>query len=226
MPRGLTAIARRFTRWLGRQIGANDEQMDVLAYGAFFVIQGLIITALVVIQAWIFGAFLETALVALTAVSLRRVGGGAHCWSPLRCTIVASLLYPLLGLLTQALQQPYISGSTSMQVAVVLLFILLALAGLFRYAPAVSPTKPVSDRIKAGLRRKARYFAMVLALALGGSLLLPASTHAAWVLPILVGWVAQVFHLTPAGFAWMNRIDRALQHLTRPFEGMEGGVQR
>ncbi|MCG8400661.1 MAG: accessory gene regulator B family protein, partial [Firmicutes bacterium] len=73
---------------IGRILKMDKEREEIIAYGAFGLIQTLWSLVLTVVFGLIFNVLAEVLIVSLTAVVLRKFSGGAHATSPNRCAVL------------------------------------------------------------------------------------------------------------------------------------------
>ena len=137
----------------------DDEQRQVVAYAIENFILAIAGFILILMTGYLFQAMMPAAAAAITGGLLRRVSGGAHAKTAVRCLFSGAIAYGALGVLAKY-TAVYIPGKT-----IVYCGLLVALLIVSIYAPVDCPAKRIKSLI---LRRKLKLASIVFILGLFG----------------------------------------------------------
>lgn len=120
----------------------DHDQEEVLAYGAFVLIQTLICIIMDVVFGIVFNVLIETLIISFTASILRKSSGGAHATSAMNCAIIGMVIFGALALLVKH----YVINIGFLYVAVVVIAsCLFAYYIMYKYSPVGTVTKPLKN---------------------------------------------------------------------------------
>jgi len=193
----------------------DKDREEVIAYGAFNLLQTLWSTFVLVIFGIIFGTFPSILVIALTAALLRKFSGGAHATSPNRCTLTSVIAFGSFSILIKYIML-YIN------VTLIILYqiasFIFTYVTLFKHCPVDSPNKPIKNPETRLKFRKASF--KVLFLIYFISLLLWIfflKTHEMFLLTVLVsistGILWQSLTMTYTGHLIINKFDIFIQNI-------------
>jgi len=132
---------------LGRLVGLNSEDIEVVAYGIDYLLAGLLGLILVILMGLVLDLLRETVAVTLGWGLLRFFAGGAHCTALWRCN-VASLIGILVAVIV-AINIPFLLEPL-IWVVICSAWVLLA---VWLWAP-INSERPVNDPRKREYLRK------------------------------------------------------------------------
>lgn len=142
-------IASKILRTLS--IDDKDKE-EVLAYGAFVLIQTILITLMVAFFGIIFNVMYEALIILFIASYLRKSSGGAHATTPMNCALISVIIFGGLALVVKY----YV-----INIDLLLLFIGMIIAFIFTYyimlyySPVETENKPLRDaKVRARLKKK------------------------------------------------------------------------
>ena len=204
------------------ELGLDNDHKEVIAYGAFALLDTIFCMALIVIFGLIFGVLLESLIVSFTISILRKYSGGAHASSPGICAGVGTVIAVGLALLIYFISIPLINFR---------FIILLALPTfawsyyiIHKLAPVDSAAKPIkTDRKKERLKRGSilvlcAYMAIVV-LNILMYLLVHEKKLLTFSLCIYGGTIWQAFTLTKGGHVTIAKVDAFLNHILTFIKG-------
>ncbi len=197
---------------LAGKLGVDQQQKDVLAYGAYSILY----TAWSIFLLFVTGLIMDTMgeiIVLSTASSiLRRYSGGAHATSPHRCAMTGVVVFGVLAFGVK------LFAEFSYLYMVVYFAVAYGIARylIWRHAPVDTPTKPIRDE-----QRKMQFKRMsnrVVDVSFGTILAFgilnrgkPGDFYI-WVsLAISTGLLWQAFTLTTYGNMFINFFDKILK---------------
>jgi accessory gene regulator B len=188
-------ILRPAAAFLGHRLGLTSEEEEIALFGLQTLIYPMISFLLVVIAGHIFGCLWHS-LTVFTAMFLLRVfSGGAHSDSPLKCSLIGTVVVVSLGK-SGALTAP-LFNSANLSLLVIFGAVLCLLIN-WRLAPVDSPAKPIND---FNHRKKLRLLSMITVFVITTFqlLLLFYRPLLSIVLAVSLGLWWQTFTLTKAG---------------------------
>lgn len=181
-----------------------EERRDVVAFGLTTLFLAVLDILGIAVAGFLTGLPGPTFAAAATFAFFRLLTGGAHFSGPLLCCVASSLLLSgcaLFGGWLSAVMTPL------SQIAFIAGVSFIAGAVTAAYAPVASPGKPLTDRRRVSLKRKALAFdtawvvAAVSAICFDNSLVALASA---------LGLLAQTITLTPGGARLFDLVDRTV----------------
>lgn len=200
----------------------NKDQEEIIAYGAFNLIQTTWCILLVLLFGAIFGVMVKAFIISFVISILRKYSGGVHASSPNRCALIGAVVS--VGL---ALCISYLNHFINIQVGIIIgtIIFLVAYYIIYRYAPVDSPAKPIKkETTRKKLRKKSIFIINVLIIIIIIIILINYLVSGIqFMLPIIeciiVGVLWQVITLTPKGRLVLLRIDIFLKCLTEEYGG-------
>lgn len=142
----LAEISQKLTYYITNQLNYDEEKKEIIAYAietALLTFSGVLLISLL---GYFFEALMPTLISAAFGGSLRRLSGGAHFNTPLKCLLSGALTYALIGVLTiKIVDHNLINSYITTALLVITLIIVLILA------PVESEGKPIHSM---SLRRK------------------------------------------------------------------------
>lgn len=206
---------------LSKALKLNKDQQEIIAYGAFNLIQTAWCILLVLLFGAIFNVTVKAFIISFIISILRKYSGGAHASSPNRCALIGAFMSVGLALITN-----YINSYINFQVVIsigIITFI-LAYYAIHRYAPVDSPAKPIVKEATRQKMKKKSFFVLnilvtIVIVFLSSYLIFKAE----FLLPIMsciyAGVLCQVITLTPKGYLVLSKIDILLKCLTEKLGG-------
>lgn len=157
---GIYNISNKLAGVITYELDYDEDKKEIIAYAIETALLFMIGTLLIMLFGYIFNALLPTVLVAIFGSSLRRVSGGAHFNTPLKCMIFGSLIYGLIGVIAKKLIDYDLTNKSVLMISI--LFSLLIVAFL---APVDSEAKPIhSSSFKFKLKISALVFIIISSL--------------------------------------------------------------
>ncbi|WP_027717565.1 accessory gene regulator ArgB-like protein [Desulfovirgula thermocuniculi] len=204
--------SRRIAAFLRQNLDLTAEQEEVAAYALLVIFLTAASVAAVAFLGWLLGCMGEALAVLFTVFVLRSFSGGAHCTSPVRCTLTSALLAPAMGKLAAA--GSLLLGAKALYPAV------LGGGGLatwlcWRLAPVESPAKPLTSEAARAFFRRASTAVAAGAIILQVALLRFTPVPRSLVLAVTAGLLWQVFTLTAAGHRFVAGLDKTLSIIAR-----------
>ena len=209
----MISLANKLAAYLGRELGKNEDEIEVMAYGFIGIIQMLAIYMITSVISLIFGFFWEATVVFLSVGFLRRLTGGAHSQGIYNCLVYSVVFICLISSLARfVLSNEGIAVYVACGCAAVLVFgyVIITIK-----APIAPPNKPCrTEEKRRRLRRGAFLVLTVFALIVAVGFFVREDAPRIYSLSIALAlstlW--QLFMMTPIGFALIRLVDGAFGH--------------
>lgn len=159
-------ITARITNLITNELNYSDEKKEIITYAVETALLSVFGTLLLVVFGYLVNALEPAMMAALFGVLLRRVSGGAHFNTPLKCLLIGALIFTALGILAKILVAYDVLNATFQLLILLVSFILVALL-----APVDSVAKPIhSGKLRISLKISSLIF-------IGLSFLMITFTH-------------------------------------------------
>lgn len=217
----IESVSNNLASKISSYLKLNKDEEEIIAYGAFNLIQ----TVWCVLLVLLFGAICnvtEKAIIISVVISiLRKYSGGAHSGSPNRCAIIGAIVSVGLALFIR-----YLNDFINFQVAIFIgsISFMLSYYAIYKYAPVDSPAKPiVKDIVKKKMKKKSFFvlnlLVSIIMVLFISYLIFEVRFLLSIVICIYAGVLWQVLTLTPKGYSVLLKIDIFLKCLTEKFGG-------
>ncbi|WP_238859584.1 accessory gene regulator B family protein [Clostridium sp. YIM B02569] len=200
-------------------LNVNEEQEQIIVYGAINLFQMLFAILWVIIAGLLFGVFYEALIFSITASILRKYSGGVHASSPSRCVIIGTFSAALAGILINNI----FYSINSINVAVISgAIIIFAFITVFRNAPVDSIKKPIKDiETRRQFKRKSIFVIFIFSFIIIILFMLNEKFSELYYIKLIesisVGVLWQTITLTKNGINFLNKVDFCLKYI---IEGM------
>lgn len=147
------------------RLEVNEEQREVMAYGAFALIQIFINIFLLIIIGTLLNVAIEAVIISVVSSILRKYSGGVHLTSPWKCTIMGICVCVFASTVIKSLNLKLTF------IFIILLVIIWAYFFIKKYAPVDTPTKPIRNqdrrnRMKKGAIKVLKVYGILIAVNL------------------------------------------------------------
>lgn len=191
----------------------GEDQQEIIAYGAFNLLQTLWALLWVAIFGLAFGVVMEAMIVTFTIALLRKYSGGAHFSSPNRCAVIGGIVSALLALMITVVF-PLINIKVIIPLELILL--LICYYNIDKLAPVDSPAKPITKIEKRKLLRRQSIlvFNIMITIILILTILYfryNTTLFLQWGGLIFIGIVWQTLTLTSIGHQFFYKIDETFK---------------
>lgn len=204
-------------------LNVNEEQEQIIVYGAINLFQMLFAILWVIIAGLLFGVFYEALIFSISASILRKYSGGVHASSPSRCIIIGTFSAVLAGILINNI----FYSINSINVAVISgAIIIFAFITVFRNAPVDSIKKPIKNiETRKQFKRKSIFTIFIFSFIIIILFMLNEKFSELYYIKLIesisVGVLWQTITLTKNGINFLNKVDSALKYI---IEGMGTSV--
>lgn len=204
-------------------LNVNEEQEQIIVYGAINLFQMLFAILWVIIAGLLFGVFYEALVFSISASIFRKYSGGVHASSPSRCVIIGTFSAALAGILINNI----FYSINSINVAVISgAIIIFAFITVFRNAPVDSIKKPIKNiETRRQFKRKSIFVIFIFLFIIIILFMLNEKFSELYYIKLIesigVGVLWQTITLTKNGINFLNKVDSALKYI---IEGMGTSV--
>lgn len=191
----------------------DKDQEEIIAYGAFCLIQVLWAIFWVIIFGAIFNVLAGAIIITFTIAVLRKYSGGAHFSSPNSCAVIGGVVCAALALITDKVFPLF-----DVKILIILGMICLAISYfiVIKLAPVDSSAKPIRKvETRQRLKRQSILTLNILLLIMGILLFIYFKYNNVFLLrtseAICLAIMWQTFTLTSIGHNIFNIIDNFLK---------------
>ncbi|WP_236897401.1 accessory gene regulator ArgB-like protein [Clostridium beijerinckii] len=204
-------------------LNVNEEQEQIIIYGAINLFQMLFAILWVIIAGLLFGVFYEALIFSITASILRKYSGGVHASSPSRCVIIGTFSAVLAGILINNIFYTINSITVAVISGAIIIF---AFITVFRNAPVDSIKKPIKNiETRKQFKRKSILAISIFLFIIIILFILNEKFSELYYIKLIesigVGVLWQTITLTKNGINFLNKVDSALKYI---IEGMGTSV--
>lgn len=218
-------IANNISSKMASELKLDKDKEEIIAYGAYSLLQSTWSFLLIALFGFIFGVFLSAVVSSFAAAFLRKYSGGAHASSPNRCGIIGVIIFIAIALFIDKV----ILG---LNIRLMYILIFMGLAYLFTYllvyrlCPVDSHNKPIKKETKKKRLRKSSFILIsIMAIVCLFSIFVYSKTqnllYLKIAISITIGLAWQSFTLTSYGHQFTNTLDALLKNITNAKVGGE-----
>ena len=150
-------ISATLTNGLTEELDFSDDQKEIISYAIETTLLSIIGTVMVTCLAYFFDALVPAIIAAVFGGLLRKLSGGAHLNTPLKCLIFGALTYSSIGVLAKNLQIYKLINQN-----ILLLIPLVCFLIVFLLAQVDSHAKPIhSKKLKIKLKISSMSFILI-----------------------------------------------------------------
>ncbi len=96
-------ISNRLTQIISNELDYNEDKKEIIAYAIETALLFVIGWLLLILLGYALNALLSVVIAAFFGGSLRRLSGGAHFRTPIKCLTIGSIIYSSIGVLAKKL---------------------------------------------------------------------------------------------------------------------------
>ncbi len=213
----IEVISNKIGTKIAEVLNLDEDNKEVLIYGAFSIMHVLWSIILVAALGSMFNLLLECLFISFTASLLRRYSGGAHATSSNRCAIVGAIIFLILSILVKILGT-YIN--TTLIFLIYIAGFILAYYIIYKYSPVDTPNKIIRKPEKRQRLKKASINFICIMFVITFILwisyfILRNDMFINVIISIFTGIVWQSLTLTFIGDFVISKLDFCLKAITR-----------
>ncbi|MCB8818282.1 accessory gene regulator ArgB-like protein [Desulfosporosinus shakirovi] len=133
-------ISNKLSELITRELNYNDDKKEIITYAIETALLFVLGSFCLILLGYSLNALMPTVIAAFFGSSLRRVSGGAHFDTPLKCLAFGTIVYSFLGVSTKKVVE---YDLTNRQILIFLL--LISLLTVVFLAPVDSESKPIKS---------------------------------------------------------------------------------
>lgn len=149
-------ISNKLTEIITSELNYNEDKREIIAYAIETALLFVLGTLLIIFLGYAFDALVPAVFAAIFGSILRRVSGGAHFNTPLKCMIFGALAYGLIGVLVKQALAYDLNNQIILMIFLLISFLIVALL-----APVDSEAKPIHS---SSLKVKLKVSSMVIVI--------------------------------------------------------------
>ena len=209
-------LASNIASKVALELKFDKDKEEVVAYGAFALLQIFLSISLVLLFGLLFHVAFEALIISFTGAVLRKYSGGAHASSPGICTFVGIIICVIPAIFLSFLIGSW--GTLNLTIVFGVMIFIWSYYKIYKLAPVDSVKKPIKRDEKRKRMKEGSIIVLSLYLAIVIScIILYVSNGDRKFLVysgcIYLGVLWQVFTLTDQGHLIMSKTDSFLSHL-------------
>jgi accessory gene regulator B len=208
-----TPYAHRIADYLDSQLQLDVDRKEVVVYALDVYLSSLLEIVLVVIVSGLLGVAKPTLIALAVAAFIRYFSGGAHCTSSGRCVVTGILFMTAFGLLSVQLADFFaMTAAKTLRTGCIILSLSI-LVGIFIWAPADSPGKPITTKRERLYLKRASIISAALVCTYFIWLLYRPYPPSPSLIAAFIGLAWQTVSLSPGGEKAISAFDQFLELL-------------
>ena len=209
-------LCNKIANKIAIELNFDNDKKEVLAYGAFALLQMLISILLVLIIGLLFNVAIEAIIISFIVSILRKYSGGVHASSPSACMFIGTIICVGLAIVIKFFLVPLMD----IKILLILgtLIFIWSFYILYKLAPIDSLNKPIKreekrKRMKKGSIRILGIYLIIVFIDIiifhyfGGNRLI------IYAICIYAGVLWQTFTLTKFGFVTITKVDTIFKYI-------------
>lgn len=166
----MESLSNKIANKVASGLNMDEDKKEVIAYGAFSLLQILISIFLVIVIGYIFHLSIEALIVMFTGSILRQFSGGAHASTPGNCTTIGVIVCIGQAIIFSAL----VNICLNLKLFIIIGFVVFVCAYyiIYKLAPVDNPAKPIKKKEKRERMKKISIIALNIYLIIILSLML------------------------------------------------------
>jgi len=131
-------VSNKLTEVISNELDYNEDKKEIIAYAIETALLFVIGWLLIILLGYAFNALLSVVIAAFFGGSLRRVSGGAHFKTPIKCLAVGAIIYSAIGVLAKKLVDCHLINQYVLIIVLIISFLIVVFL-----APVDSEAKPI-----------------------------------------------------------------------------------
>ena len=150
-------ISNKLTEVITSELNYNEDKKEIIAYAIETALLFVLGSFLIMLLGYALNALIPAVFAAIFGGLLRRVSGGAHFNTPLKCLVFGSIIYSFIGVLAKIFIENNLTNKYILIIILLISFLLVAFL-----APVDSESKPIHSRsLKVKLKISSIVFVIV-----------------------------------------------------------------
>jgi len=148
-----SSLSKSLANYITKDLHLEEDKNEVITYAIEMMLLTIIGFLAILLLGFVFNALLPAAIAAITGGLLRRVSGGAHFDTPLKCLSFGAIIYSFIGVLANNLWQIGFVNGINISLLLISLILVIVLA------PVDSEEKPIHSQ---SLKRKLKFSSIII----------------------------------------------------------------
>ncbi|SKC83237.1 accessory gene regulator ArgB-like protein [Maledivibacter halophilus] len=212
---GIEESIDKIINYFKNNVEIDEDQEAILTYSMHLVFSGILSIGFALLAGLLLGIVPYVLTILITNVIFRTFSGGAHSEGMVSCATYGAVIMSILGMIVKF---TYLDKNL---LAIILFFILIfAFWSINKYAPADTPGKPITTKVKRDKLRKLSFSALFIWCLIGILWYTGFVKGYKLIYSSALGLLWQSFSLTNLGYALIHHMDKILQKITKKREGL------
>lgn len=210
---GIEEIIDGVINYFKKNVDVDENQEAILRYSMLLVISGILSIGFALLAASLLGVFPYVLAILITTSIFRIFSGGAHSEGMVSCAIYGAVIMNILGMVVKY------THPEKRLIAIILFFIFMfSIWSINKYAPADTPEKPITTKVKRDKLRKLSFSALFIWCLMCILWYTGFIKGYQLVFSSALGLLWQSFSLTDWGYALMHYMDKTLGKISKKEE--------
>lgn len=193
-----------------KNLDVDANQEAILRFSIHVITSAIFSLGLALVVGLLLGTFTNVLIIALTTAIFRSFSGGAHSSTMFGCAIYGTAIMNTLGIIAK-----YTHPDKGILSIIILITFLFAFWSINKYAPADTPGKPITTKVKRQKLRKLSFLTLFIWCGICITWYTGFTKFYVLVYSSALGVLWQSFSLTDWGYALLHHLDRALQMIKK-----------
>lgn len=208
-------MSKKVSDYICSNLDLDNRNREIIAYGAFTVIQTCFAYIIAIIIGLIFNVLIQALIISFCGSILKKYSGGAHASSAGRCIVVGNLIILLLSFLSILIIRTF-------QINSLLLLLIFCFSSslllVYKLAPVDSKSKPINNINKKKRLKKLSLVTLTLFLIIALIFVFLFYLHNSYTygivsISIMLGCFWQSITLTKFGHVFVTYLDTFLKYI-------------
>ncbi|MDK2824252.1 MAG: accessory regulator [Clostridia bacterium] len=156
----LSCLSKVIAEYITNETKYDEEKKEIIEYAIETLLLTIFGFILILLVSSFLNALVPAVIAAIFGGVLRKVSGGAHFNSPMKCLTFGAITYSLIGVIANKLLELNISNS------ILILILFLSLFIVLMFAPVDSDAKPIHSTILKKKLKISSSLVVILAIIL------------------------------------------------------------
>lgn len=210
-------LSKSIASTISKNLSIDEDHEEVIAYGAYALIQTGISILAVIIFGIIFNVLTEALVISVSSATLRKFSGGVHAKEPMSCVLIGMVIFGGLAILVRHV---IIKLDLLLIISFMIIASMIVLHIIIKNSPVGSVNKPLKNEVtRSRLRKKSLncvFIFMILIIMLMGLFLITKNLYfLTLALSIITGILWQSITLVFLGHYIINILDKMVLGSTK-----------
>ncbi|MCB2360072.1 accessory gene regulator ArgB-like protein [Clostridium estertheticum] len=211
-------VSNNIANKVALELSLDDDNREVISYGAFALIQMFFSIILVFIFGFLFHVAIEALIISFTAAIFRKYSGGVHASSPGICTFIGTIVCVGQAILISLL----LNFLVDFKLVIILEVVIFTWSYyiIYKLVPVDSASKPIVKQEKRNRMKKGSIILLSFYLGITVLIILLYISSGEkklmfYVLCLYSGILWQIFTITSPGHLLVGKVDHFLNHIIK-----------